>query len=72
MAPQYGRSVVQDLVVSVVLRVVTYEAMTPQFGWSVVQILNVRVDIGGSYDIPLCEVSGSGPGSQSGYRSGDL
>ena len=47
--------------------------MTPHCGRSVVQVLVVRVDIGVvTYDTPLWEVSGSGPGCQSGYRSGDL
>ena len=48
--------------------------MTPQCGRSVVQVLVVRVDIGVViYEaLTLWEVSGSGPGSQSGYRSGDL
>ena len=36
----------------------------------------VKLDIGGlnyeSNDTPVWEVSGSGPGCQSGYRSGDL
>ena len=32
MTPQFGRSVVQILVVRVYKRVVTYEAMTPQYG----------------------------------------
>ena len=55
--------------------VVTYEAMAPQCGRSVVQVLFVRVDIGVvtyRYDNPVWEVSGSGPGCKSGYRSGDL
>ena len=51
----------------------SYEAMTPQCGRSVVQVLVVRVDIGvviyEKYDTPLWEVSGSGPGCQSEYRS---
>ena len=55
---------------------VTYEAMTPQCGRSVVQVLVVRVDIGVvTYEAmtPQCgRVSGSGPGCQIGYRSGDL
>ena len=76
MTPQCGRSVVQVLVVRVDIGVVTYEAMTPQCGRSVVQVLVVRVDIGvvtyELYDTPVWEVSGSGPGCQSGYRSGDL
>ena len=41
-----------------------------------VQVLVVRVDIGVvTYEAmtpPVWEVSGSGPGCQSGYRSGDL
>ena len=37
---------VQVLVVSVDMGVVTYEAMTPQCGRSVVQVLVLRVDIG--------------------------
>ena len=67
---------VQVLVFRVDIGVVIYEAMTPQCGRSVVQVLVVRVDIGVviyiSYDKPVWEVSGSGPGCQSGYRSGDL
>ena len=53
---------------------VTYEAMTPQCGRSVVQVLVIRVDIGVvSYEAMTLqgEVSGLGPGYQSGYRSGD-
>ena len=54
----------------------TYEAMTALCGRSVVQVLVVRVDIGVlTYEgmTPLCwRFSGSGPGYQSGYRSGDL
>ena len=52
--------------------------MTSQCGRSVVQVLVVRVHIGVvTYEAmkPQCgrpEVSGSGPGCQSGYRSGDL
>ena len=46
MTPQFGRSVVQVLVVRVDIGVVSYEAMTPQFGRSVVQVLVVRVYIG--------------------------
>ena len=42
----FYRSVVQVLVVSVDIGVVTYEAMTSQCGRSVVQVLVVRVDIG--------------------------
>ena len=75
MTPQCGRSVVQVVVVRVDIGVVTYEAMTPQCGRSVVQVLVVRVDIGVvTYEAmtPVWEVSGSGPGCQSGYRSGDL
>ena len=41
-----GRSVVQVLVVTVDIKVVTYEAMTPQYGRSVVQVLIVRAHIG--------------------------
>ena len=66
---------VEVLVVRVDIGVVTYEAMTPQCGRSVVQVLDVRVAIGVvTYEAmtPQCEVSGSGPGCQSGYRSGDL
>ena len=55
---------------------VTYEAMTSQCWRSVVQVLVVRVDIGMvTYEAMTpqgWEVSGSGPGCQSGYRSGDL
>ena len=76
ITPRCGRSVVQVLVVRVDIGVVTYEALTPQCLMSVVQVLVVRVDIGVviyiSYDKPVWEVSGSGPGFQSGYRSGDL
>ena len=75
MTPQCGRSVVQVLVVRVDIKVVTYEAMTPQCGRSVVQVLVVRVNEGVvTYEAmtPVWEVSGSGPGCQSGYRSGDL
>ena len=39
MTLQYGRPVVQVLVVRVDIGVVTYEAMTPQCGRSVVQVL---------------------------------
>ena len=71
-----GWSVAQVLVVRVDIGVVIYEPMTPQCGSSVVQVLVVRVDIGVViYEAmtPQCGVvSGSGPGSQSGYRSGDL
>ena len=66
---------VHVLVVRVDIGVVTYEAMTSQCGRSVVQVLVVRVDIGVvTYEaITLVwDVSGSGPGCQSGYRSGDL
>ena len=57
----------QVLFVKVDIGVVTYEVMTPQCGRSVVQVLVVRVDIGVvTYDTPLWEVSGSGPGCQSG------
>ena len=76
MTPQCGRSVVQVLVIRVGIGVVTYEAMTPQGGGSVVQVLVIRVDIGvvtyESYNTPVWEVSGSGPGRQNGYMSGDL
>ena len=76
LTPQCGRSVFQFLFVRVDIGVVTYEAMTPQCGRSVVQVLVVRVDIGVViYEVmalPVWEVSGSGPGCQSGYRSGDL
>ena len=70
-----GGSVIQVLVVRVDIGVVTYKAMTPQCGRSVVLVLVVRVDIGVViYEAmtPQWEVSGSGPGCQSGYRSGDL
>ena len=54
----------------------TYEAMTPQCGRSVIQVLVVRVDIGVvTYEAmtPQWGISvDSGPGCQSGYRSGDL
>ena len=68
---------VQVLVVRVYMGVVIYEAMTPHCGRSVVQVLVVRVDIGVvTYEAvtPQCgrSVGGSGPGCQSGYRSGDL
>ena len=50
--------------------------MTPQCIRSVVQVLAVKIDIKvlilGSYDIPVCEVSGSCPGCPSGYKCGDL
>ena len=74
MTPQCGRSEVQILVVRVDIGVVIYEAMTPQCGRSMVLVLVVRVDIGVvTYDDTLVwEVSGSGPGCQSGYRGGDL
>ena len=51
-----------------------YEAITPQCGRSVIQVLVVRVDIGVViYEAMTSqEVSGSGPGCQSGYRRGDL
>ena len=52
------------------LQRVTYEGMR-----LVVQVLVVRVDIGAvTYEsmTSVSEVSGSGPGCQSGYRSGDL
>ena len=63
------------MVVRVDIVVVIYEAMTPQCGRSVAHVLVVRVDIGMvTYedDTPVREVSGSGPGCQSGYRNGDL
>ena len=76
MTPQCGRSVIQVLVVRVDIGVVTYEAMTPWCGRSVVMFLVVRVDIGVVIYEAMTpkgwEVSGSGPGCQSGYRSGDL
>ena len=65
-------------VVRVDIGVVTYDVMTPQCGRSVVQVLVVRVDIGVvtseamTPSVGGLEVSGSGPGCQSGYRSGDL
>ena len=63
----------QVLVVRVDIEVVIYEAMTPQCGRSVVQVLVVIVDIGVViYEATVWEVSGSGPGCQSGYWSGDL
>ena len=68
-------SVVQVLEVRVDTGVVTYEAMTPQCGRSVVLVLVVRVDIGVViYEAmtPSVGVTGSSPGCQSGYRSGDL
>ena len=67
---------VQVLVVRVDIRVVIYKAMTPQCGRSVVQVLVVRVDIGvviyEAMTPQYGEVSGSGSGCQSGYKSGDL
>ena len=79
MTPQYGRSVFQVLVVRVDIRVVKYEAMTSQCRRSSVQVLVIRVDIGEVtyesmtfYDTPVWEVSGSGTGCQSEYRSYDL
>ena len=76
MILQCGRSVVQVLFVKVDIGVVTYEAMTSQCGGSVVQVPVVIVDIGVvTYEAMTpqgWEVSGSGPGCQSGYRSGDL
>ena len=45
MTPQYGRSVVQVLVVTVNIGVVIFEAMTHLCWRSVVQVLVVRVDI---------------------------
>ena len=76
MTTQCRRSVVQVLVVRVDIGLVIYEAMIPQCGRSVVQVLVVGVDIGlviyEAMDTPVWEVSGSGPGCQSGYRIGDL
>ena len=76
MTPMCGRSVVQVLVIRVDIGVVIHEAMTPQCGRSVVQVLVVRVDIRvvvyEAMTFPVWTVSGSGPGCQSGYRSGDL
>ena len=75
MTPKCDRSVVQVQVVRMDIGVVTYEDMTPKCDRSVVQALVVRVDIGVViYEAmtPLCGVSGSGPGCQSGYRSGDI
>ena len=73
---QCGRSVVQALVVTVDIGVMIYEAMPPQHRRSVDQVLVVRVDIGVviylSYDTPVWQVRGLGPGCQSGYRSDDL
>ena len=46
MTPQYGRSVVQVLVVRVDIGVVIYEAMTLQCRRSVVQFLVAILDIG--------------------------
>ena len=67
MKPLCGRSLVQVLVVREDIGVVTCEAMTPQCGRLV---LVVRVDIVVvTYE---AMTSGSGPGCQSGYRSGDL
>ena len=57
MTPQCRRSEVHVLVVRVDIEVVIYEATTHQCGRSEVHVLVVR---------------GSGPGCQSGYRSGDL
>ena len=70
------RSVVQVLVVRVDIGVVTYEAMTPQCGRSVgsgpgYQCVYRSGDIC-RRDTPVWEVSGSGHGCLSGYRSGDL
>ena len=42
MTPQYGRSVVQVLVVTVDIGVVIYEAMTPQCARSVVHVLVIK------------------------------
>ena len=78
MTPQCGRSAVPILVIRVDIGVVTYESMILQCGRSVVQVLVVRVYIGvvtyeaTTYDTPVWEVSGSGAGCQSGYRSGKL
>ena len=70
---QCRRSVVQILVIRVDIGVVIYEGMTPLCGRSVVHVLVVRVDIGVvTYEAPVWEFSGSGPGCQSGYRSGYL
>ena len=70
MGGQWFRSWLSDI------GVVTYEAMTPQCWRSVVQILVVIVDIGVmTYEAltpHVWDVSGSGPGCQSGYRIGDL
>ena len=67
---------VQVMVIRMDIGVVICEAMTAQRGRSVVYILVVRVDIEVViYEAmtPQCgEVSGSGPGCQSGYRCGDL
>ena len=63
MTPQCGRSVVHIIVVRVDIGVVAYKAMTPQYGSSVVQVLVIS---------PVWEFSGSSPGCQSGYMSGDL
>ena len=67
---------VHVLVVRVDIGVVTLEAMTPLCGRSVVHVLVIRVDIGvviyEANDTPVREVSGSGPGCKSGYRSGDI
>ena len=72
MTSQCGRSVVLVLVVRVDIGVVIYETLTNQCGRSVVQVLFVRVDIGvgtyGALTPSVWEVSGSGPGSQSGYK----
>ena len=50
--------------------------LTSQCGRSVIQVLVVRVDIEvltyGAMTPQCGSVSGSGPGCQSGYRSGDL
>ena len=50
--------------------------MTPQCRRSVVQFLVIRVDIGAviynAMTPAVWEFIGSGPGCQSGYRSGDL
>ena len=78
MKPHCGRSIVQVLVIRVDVEVVIYEDMTslvcevhvgvsgPSF-----QSIYKRGDLRG-YVSPVGEVSGSGPGCKSGYRSGDL
>ena len=66
------QTVLCNRVVRVDIGVVTYKAMTPQSGMSVVQVLVVSVDIGVVTDTSVLKVGGSGPGRQSGYRSGDI